>query len=116
MKSLSKSLVAAGLATALTLSAAPAYAQSSEPAPTTDTTTTQTDNSMAPGTIGALVGSSVVGLGAALATQGQAPLLDIAKIQEGFSNPALMPYAAAFTAGILGLGAVIGTMIANAVG
>lgn len=108
MKSFSKLVVAVGVATSLTMTA-PAYAQSSD----SNNTTTQTSSA---GTIGALVGAAVAGVGAAAATQGPAPLVDMAKVTEAFTSPAMVPYAVAFTMGLLGVGATIGTLIGNAVG
>lgn len=103
MKSFSKLVVAAGVATALTFGSTPAFAQES-------------GSSQQPAMIGSSVAIGLTGLGAAAATFGPNPILDINKLQQGFTQPQFVPYAVAFTAGMIALAGVIGTMIGNAVG
>ncbi|QGU01490.1 hypothetical protein CKALI_03035 [Corynebacterium kalinowskii] len=103
MKSFSKLVVAVGVATSLTLGSTPAFAQES-------------GSSQEPAMIGSSVAIGLAGLGAAAATFGPNPVLDVNKLQQGFTQPQLAPYAVAFTAGLIALAGVIGTLIGNAVG
>lgn len=102
MKKFSKLAVAAAVATSLTLGSTPAFAQ--------------TNSSEQPAMIGSSVAIGLTGLGAAAATFGPNPILDVNKLQMGFTQPQYAPYAVAFTAGVIALAGVIGTMIGNAVG